>query len=321
MSLATRVLVGTGVVVMTAGALVFAQGGDAAKVMADVRAALGGEQKLASVTALSGSGNAMRAQGETSTGGDYEFALAMPDKFFSKRVAAETPMGKVILKSGVNGDGLIQDTEQPSAPGGGMVMRFAGPGQSLNATPEQQAEARKQQVENGKQEFARMALGMIGAAPANYPLQYTYSGTAEAPDGKADVLDVKGPGTFTGKLFVDQKSHLPLMFSWMAKEPLILNIGGPGGGGGGANVVRMNAGSQADMEKMMAEADARMKAAEANRKMVEYRVYYGDYKKVDGLMLPHKFQQSVAGAASSEITIDKYKVNPKIDAKQFDIVK
>ena len=318
MSVMTRVLAGTGVVVMAAGSLLFAQGGDAAKVVADMRAALGGEAKLAAIKTISASGNAMRAQGETSVGGDYEMVAELPDKFYTRRVAAQTPMGNIVIKQGFNGDGMIMDTEQPSMPGGGMMLRFGGPG--ANATPEQQAESKKQQVETSKQEFARMALGMFGATPGSVPVQFTYAGTADAPDGKADILDVKGSGTFAGKLFVDQKSHLPIMFSWMGKEPIMVTAGGPGGG---VQTITRSGGSmsQADMDKMMADAEARMKAAEANRKMVEFRVYYADFKTVDGVKLPHKFQQSVAGEASTEITIDKFKLNPKLDAKQFEIAK
>ena len=68
-------------------------------------------------------------------------------------------------------------------------------------------------------------------SPAFYPLTFTYAGEAEAPEGKADVIDVKGEGDFAVRLFVDQKTHMPLMLSWMDKEPLVMTMtsGGPGG--------------------------------------------------------------------------------------------
>jgi hypothetical protein len=71
MSLSTRLLASTGVVVMAAGATLFAQAGDASKVMADMRKALGGDEKLAAVTSLSATGRSQRSTGETSMGGDY----------------------------------------------------------------------------------------------------------------------------------------------------------------------------------------------------------------------------------------------------------
>ena len=100
-----------------------------------------------------------------------------------------------------------------------------------------------------------------------------------------------------------------------------MNVGGGPGGGGMQTITRSGSSSPADVDKMMKDLEERRKAAEANLKTVEYRVYYGDFKNVDGLKLPHKFQQSIAGNASSEITIDKFKVNPKVDAKQFETVK
>ena len=57
------------------------------------------------------------------------------------------------------------------------------------------------------------------------PLEFKYAGQAEAPDGKADVLEVQGPDGFTAKLFVDGKTHLPLMLTWMDKEPLVMTMG------------------------------------------------------------------------------------------------
>ncbi len=330
MSLSTRLLAGTGAVVMAAGAMLFAQAGDAARVMADMRKALGGEQKLAAVKTLSATGKSQRSMGETSMGGDYELMVELPDKYFTRQVMAQTPMGAIALKSGFNGDGLIQETEQPQQ-AGGMRMMFSTGGASPNATPEEKAAAAQKQVVNSKMEFARMALGMFGQSVAGYQLEYTYGGTAEAPDGKADVINVKGPGEFAGKLFVDQKSHLPLMFTWMAKEPMVMNtsMGRPGGpgGGGGAQIMTFGGGgggqsmSQGDRDKMMADLQTKMKEAEANRKVVEYRMFYSNYQSVEGIQLPHTFQQAIGANPTNEITIDKYKVNPKIDPKKFETVK
>ena len=87
-------------------------------------------------------------------------------------------------------------------------------------------------------------------------------------------------------------------------------------------MVQMNGNmSQADRDKMMADLQARMAEAEKNRKTVEFRMFYGDYKKVDGVMLPHHFQQAMGAEPTYEITIDKYKLNAKIDPKKFEPVK
>jgi hypothetical protein len=330
MSLSKRLLAGTGAVVMAAGAMLFAQAGDATKVMADMRKALGGEQKLAAVKSLSATGKSQRSTGETSMGGDYELMLELPDKYFTKQVMWQTPRGDVLIKAGFNGDGLIQETEQAAGIRVISGSSTSAGGSGANATPEQKAADQQKQVANTKQEFARMALGMFGASVAGYPLEYTYGGTAESPDGKADIINVKGPGDFAGKLFVDQTSHLPVMFSWMAKEPPIqITLGGSGGGpgapGGGVQFSTGASGgkgpTQEQRDKATADRQARMKEAEARRKVVEYRMFYSHYQSVDGLQLPHMFRQAIGGNATNEVTIEKYKVNPKIDPKKFETVK
>ena len=86
-----------------------------------------------------------------------------------------------------------------------------------------------------KQDFARLTLGMFAASFPTYPLTFTYVGEAEAPQGKADVIDAKGPNNFTLRLFVNQQNHLPIMVSWQGPAPgRGRGPGGPGMPGGRA---------------------------------------------------------------------------------------
>ena len=62
-------------------------------------------------------------------------------------------------------------------------------------TPEQLETQRKRQpAAANRREFARLALGMFGTTTSAFPVEFTYVGQAEAADGKADVLDVRGAG-------------------------------------------------------------------------------------------------------------------------------
>jgi hypothetical protein len=76
-----------------------------------------------------------------------------------------------------------------------------------------------------------------------------------------------------------------------------------------------------ERNKMMADAAARQKEAEANRKIVEYRVHYSNFRTVNGLKLPHTMQRSIAGKPVEEMTFESIKINPKIDAKKFEVTK
>ncbi|RPJ64533.1 MAG: hypothetical protein EHM24_22685, partial [Acidobacteria bacterium] len=220
------------------GTPAFAQGGDAERIMAGVRDALGGK-KLDSVKSLTVEGRSLRTnQAGTTTEHAFEMAMELPDRYMKKEVLSALGNMSVYRTSGFNGDGLINEIDTPPqlSGGGHIVMRVqtvgpGGPGGPL--TPEQQEANRKNLLANTKRDFARMILGMFGTSPAAFPLTFTYGGVAESPDGKADVIDIKGEGEFAARLFVDSQTHLPLMLSWMDKEPMIVQrmVGGSGGAG------------------------------------------------------------------------------------------
>ncbi len=72
---------------------------------------------------------------------------------------------------------------------------------------------------------------------------------------------------------------------------------------------------------MMKQAQEDAKAAQAKLRSVEYRLYYGDYREVDGLKVPFRLQRSIDGKPAEEVTLEKVKINGKIDPKKFDTVK
>jgi hypothetical protein len=340
------------IALFAAQALVAAQGKDANQVLADTRAALGGD-KLAALKGLTGTGRILRTTpaGNT-TENEFEVALELPDKYLMRSVLAAMGNMSVYRNTGFNGGQPIDEIDRPpNLQGGVVMMRVAGPGGTAmdpaTMTPEQKAELDKTRLLQNRKDYARLALGMFAAAPATYPLTFAYAGEAEAPEGKADIIDVKGEGDFAVRLFIDQKTHLPLMLSWMDKEPLVMSMSsGPGGaqtitaggggnmtfssGGGGGTVVQHTTvtggggGQQmtpAEREKFMTEMDARRKEAEAKRRTVEYRVYYADYQAVNGVLLPHKIQRAMDGKPTEEMVFDQLKVNPKIDPKKFQVAK
>jgi hypothetical protein len=306
------------VAALAAEALVLGQGTDVNKVLADVREALGGEKKLAAVTSLMVSGRSTRVTGDSSSApADFEMAMLLPDKYMKKEVVAVMGTNTLSRTSGFNGGELIEAMDAPPGMGsGGMVIRMAGAPGAMGTpqTPEQEQEMRRITLLANRQEFARLTLGMFAASFKAYPLTFASAGQAESPDGKADVIDVKGEGGFAAKLFVDAKTHLPLMLSWMAKEPLRMNVG-PGG-------VRMGgAMSPEQRDQLMKDLDQRMKNAEAERRTVEYRIYYADYQDVGGVKMPSKIQRSIDGKPADELALEKIKLNPRIDPKKFDTVK
>src|SRR6185369_4197647 len=185
-------------------------------------------KKLAAVTSLTVTGQSSRVSGDTSSPAtDFEMAIQLPDKFMKKEVVAVLGPNTLSRTSGFNGNDVIDLMDAPPmmGGGGGMMIRTAGGGPMGGAqSPEQQEATRKNLLISSRQEFARLTLGMFAASYKGYPMTFAYAGQAEAPDGKADVIEVKGEGDFAAKLYVDAKTHLPLMLSWMAKEPMTMRM-------------------------------------------------------------------------------------------------
>lgn len=319
--------------VVAAQALALGQCKDAAAVLAGARRAMGGDE-LAAVKALTATGRTQRSLPDGRTmESEFELALELPDKYLLRSVLAAMGPMSVYRNSGFNGSRVIEEIDRPpNLSGGTMMVRVAAPGgQAVDPekmTPEQKAAFDQARLLANRREFARLSLGLLAAAPAVYPLEIGYAGVAESPDGKADVLEVKGEGGLVARLFVHSETHLPLMLSWMDKEPLVMQMGGPGGGGtatfsAGGGSARVVAGggpgamSKEEREKFEAELEARRKDAESKLRTVEYRLYYADYQDVGGVLLPHRLQRAIDGKTTEEMVFDQYKVNPKIDAKKF----
>lgn len=57
---------------------------------------------------------------------------------------------------------------------------------------------------------------------------------------------------------------------------------------------------------------------QAAGKPVEYRLYYADYREVDGFKLPFRLRRAVGADTVEETNIDRYRINARIDPKRFE---
>jgi hypothetical protein len=317
---------------LAAQVLVVGQGADAKKIVADIRAALGGEEKLAALKTIAVEGQVSKVVNEsTSAGTDFELAIELPGKYMKQEVFANLGGMQLKRRVGFSGKDVIEEMDTPPSMGGNVhIMRAPGAGMvGGTPTPEALEKQRAQLMASSRREFARLMVGMTGGTSPEFPVEFVYAGQAEARDGKADILDVKGPDGFSARLFVDGKTHLPLMLTWMDKEPLSMMVtsdgrgGGMRSGGGGVQVMSSASmsGSPEDLAKMREDMAARVAEAEAKRRVVEYRLFYGEYKAVDGLKMPTRVQRMVDGVATEEMTLDKIRINGKIDPAKFATVK
>jgi hypothetical protein len=272
-------------------------------VIKQARAALGGEAALAKVQSLTVTGSARRTFGERESTADVTLDVLFPDKYKRTEDVGIQGGPSFTRVSAVNGADVWDDSTNrggggfrfggPGGPGGagGPGGQGQGQGQGRQITEEERQRFRQMQERRMKGEFARYALIWLLKTDA----AVTYAGVAEAPDGKADVLDVKPADAPEMKLFVDQSSHKPLMLTYEGLMPR----------------VNFNRNGQRptpeEIEKMR----------NTPPQQVTFEVHFTDYKKVDGVMLPHTITQGTNGTVNEEFTIEKYKLNAPLKPEQF----
>lgn len=285
-----------------APAPLLAQAPDAAKtseVLGEVRKALGGD-KVAKVTTLSVEGTYRRTFGEREMSGDLELAMELPDKFLRTETFGFDPTSPTRRFSGFNGQSPIES----SSGGGGRMMIRMGPGAGPEGRELSEDEIKARRLRAAHRDFARLLAALVTGSSSSFPLEYHYAGEAESEDGRADVLDVKGPEDFTARLFVDKTSRLPLMLTYRDVMPRMQMFRGTPGGAPP---------NREEIERRMKE----MREA-GPPPQVDVQLFLSDHRKVDGVMLPHTVRRAVDGKTVEEWTIETFKVNPSFKADKFD---
>lgn len=265
----------------------------AQELIRQARVSIGGE-KLESLKSLSATGNYRRVMGEREMSGELELDMLLPDKFLKTETLTPVPGVEVTRYDAVNGDQAWIDSKQGGGGGGMVMIRPAGGGSSEGQATQQQAI---------RAEFARLLLGWMIATPSTFPVEFSYAGEAEAPDGRAYALDVKGPNNFAARLFLDQKTYRPLMLSYKGRAPRMA-----------FNQVGGHATSREEIEKRVKEAEAAMAAAPE----VEMQITFSDRRETGGIHFPHRLARSIDGTVTEEWEMKKFKLNPTIKADKFE---
>jgi hypothetical protein len=287
-----------------------APGRDPAPILAAAREALGGEKRLSGVKNFIATGRTRQVRGDNLVPIEFEIAVELPDKYVRKDEIPAQESGPT--STGFNGDELIQlpVPAPPGAPPAAAAGRTGGPPAAAPSQAMLDA-ARNARVAAVKQDFVRLTLGMFAASFSSYPLTFTYVGQAEAPQGKADVLEAKAPPNFSVQLFINSQTHLPIMVSWKQAP------GRAGGRGRGEGPPPEGRGRG---DAPPAEGRGAPPAA-APPAPVEYRIYYADYREADGLQWPFRLRRATGPDTTEETIFDRFKTNTKIDPRKFEVRK
>ena len=300
----------------------------AAEILSAARKAIGGK-KLDTLKTFSLDATLQRNMNNIQLSADVEISLELPDRYV--RSDASSGMMNMTMVTGFNGEKPIRPANAVSmGAGGGMMIRMGGAGPlppTEKPSPEEQERIDKQLLRSSRAEISRLMLGWFAMAHPAVAVEYTYAGEAESPDGKAHVIDARNADGFTARLFIDQESKMPLMVTYQAPQPRVITQGGPRPAGAAAGAAVPHGGqpvtrrelTEDERQKLRADADKQIKEMQSQPPtMVDFSLYFEDWREVDGVKFPHKIRRAIAGSTNEEWTVNKVKVNPKMDAKKFE---
>jgi hypothetical protein len=343
-SLAT-VLVGS-LVLLALTSTVSGQTEDTAKgaaLLAEARKAVGGDDKLAAVKRLQVKGEMRRGQGNLTLEGDSEVFFELPDKFRRNESLSLGPGGPGIDRVEVlNGNDIWDE----NSGGGGRFGRggdfggrgdFGGlggrrggfdpgqavggndPGRGQGIDPERLKEL---QLRNRRTEVARLLLAFLLTTES----PVAWIGTAQSPDGTADVLEVKSADGTATRLFLESATHMPLMMTWTTG----VQRGGRGGQGGqgrarGGDAAPQTATPQTAAPQTTApQGGAAVDTVQGRRGRgfgggapATLEMHLSEYKVVNGLKLPHLITRGTSGETAEEWVIKSYRINPTFKGNTF----
>jgi hypothetical protein len=226
--------------------------------------------------------------GEREIEGDLEIDLAPPGRI-KRTEHVGFPGGPAMTRISVlNGTEFWTDSTNR---GGGFMARFSQGADGRGPSEADRERFRQMQQQRLERELQRYEL--VWLLRSAWPLMH--GGTAQADDGAADVLETTS-GSSTLRLFLDQRTHLPLMLTYEDLMP--------------RSVVRQGRRGPPDREEL-----TRLRSEPPQQ--VTFDLRFDDYREVEGVKLPHRLTLAVAGKPSEEWTIERFKVNPTFKENAF----
>lgn len=335
--------------VLATGAIGSAQTADTAKgasLLAEARKALGGEDKLAAVKRLQVKGDMRRGQGNTTLEGDSEVFLELPDKFRRNESLSLGPgLGGVDRVEVLNGNEIWDENSGGGRfgrgggfgggggdfGGGGRGGDFGGfrgggfgggqaggadQGRGQGIDPER---VRELQLRNRRVEVARLLLAFL--LTTDSPVAWI--GTAQSPDGTADVLEVKSADGTATRLFLESTTHMPLMMTWSGGGQRGGRGGQGGGRGRGGDAAAPQGGPAPAAPQAAPQSGAAVDTVQGRRGRgfggapATVEMHLSDYKAVNGIKLPHLITRGTNGETAEEWVIKSYRINPTFKGNTF----
>jgi hypothetical protein len=303
-----------------------------AALMALAQQAIGGSKGLAGVKTLQVTGTFRRVIGGSDTDGDFDVFIELPDKYLRSEKTG-TPgqpstetiealvgteirdavrggrVGAAARRGGPNDDSPPVDLSDAAGAGQREAGRDGGgsevPPVETDVDPAPAAGRGRggAPVDPDAQRRARQAdvsrLLLMWLLRSDAPLGWV--GTAQSPDGTADVIEVRYADGLPTRLFLESTTHMPLMLQWTAAPA---RGGGPDG--------RRGAGGRRGAAPEGAAAREGGPPQSTTLDMT-----FSDHRAVNGIRLPYVITRGSNGQTTERWTISRYRVNPSLDAEVF----
>ncbi|HEX4946158.1 MAG TPA: hypothetical protein VFZ34_05825 [Blastocatellia bacterium] len=166
-----------------------------------------------------------------------------------------------------------------------------------------QAEAMRQYLHG---QYAPITLGLLLLPPPGAQLEFSYAGEKPFRQTSAEVITITGAGTFKADLYLDQKTHLPLLLRFvvggMMRPAMVMTPAGTS---------REEALRQLEIAKQQAAAKP------PGQQEREKLILFEDYRAEDGVLFPHKITTQINGKLIEEISFTKFKLNHPVKPENF----
>jgi len=276
-----------------------AQPRDAASVLREMRAALGGEAALDAIKSFTVRGSIKQTAGGFTKQLSIDLSVLLPDHFLDVRrdwnSAGPMPVD-ITYYRGFRGDTLIRRTDS--------TMPF--PPDPWPQTPAVIAQREREMTLRNKEDFARLVLILFGRSFSGYVLQFAYLGAEQREGRTIEVLEATGTDRYRMRLSVDAATHLPAMIEYLAGQGVMVSTSSRVAVRGNEVVSQTPVSPPAPVDT-------------TGLPMVEHRLVPSNFKVQGGLNWPHRLTVTVGADVVSQMDLGAFRLNPKLDARRFDI--
>lgn len=305
------------------------------------RLALGGDAALASVQSLRIVGQTTRTVKidgvERQHQGDVEIAMQLPDKFMKmvkigkddsvpgeKQVVEHKMNVVVVTKDGEAGKVAIDNEGSATSHGVRKIVIKKPDGSVEELTGDEADKVVIRDMASGmpagenkhvfvrkagdhsairQNELLRTTLGLLMTAPQGLDVSYTFGGEMSVEGTACNIVVAEFGGT-AYRIYLDRSSNLPVMMAYTApRMPHMFTF-----------KAKHDAAAEGPVKDVVV---LRKTAEEGVVDMAEFTLKFSDYRSVNGIQLPYKWTQTVAGVADETLDVTSYEINPANIAEKF----